>query len=198
MFKFLLIAAAFTLFAANVSAQNYVVDAKASNLKWLGEKVLGKHWGTVDIKDGMMTKSGNNFTGNFTIDMTTIKSDDLKDAETNAKLVGHLKSDDFFSVDKHKNSTFKLKNIKEYKAKKNEKGNYWVTGDLTIKGITNEIGFPAEIKFDSNGFKADASFTINRAKWDVRFGSGSFFDNLGDKTIYDDIKFDLLLVGKVK
>ena len=188
---------ALAFLAGSLTAQEYKIDAKASNLKWVGEKVLGKHWGTVNIKDGGMTKSGNNFNGNFTIDMTTLKVDDLEDAGTNAKLVGHLKSDDFFSVVKYNTSTFKLKGIKDYTPKKDEKGNHWVTGDLTIKGITHEIGFPAEISFDSNGFKANANFTINRTKWDIRYGSGSFFDNLGDKTIKDDIKFELKLVGNI-
>lgn len=199
MVKYLSIAIAlFAIISTNLFAQDYIIDSKASGLKWTGEKVTGKHWGTVNIKDGGMTKSGNNFSGNFTIDMTSIKVDDLKDAETNGKLLGHLKSDDFFSVAKHNTSTFKLKGIKDYKPKKDEKGNHWVTGDLTIKGITHEIGFPAEIKFDGKGFKADAKFTINRAKWDIRYGSGSFFDNLGDKTIYDDIKFELSLAGTTK
>ncbi|MBX3044272.1 MAG: YceI family protein [Candidatus Kapabacteria bacterium] len=195
---FMTVALALAFFGSAVLAQDYAVDSKASNLKWTGEKVLGKHWGTVQIKTGEMKKTGSNFTGTFTIDMTTIKVDDLKDEATNAKLLGHLKSDDFFSVDKHNTSTFKLKSIKDYTPKKDEKGKHWVTGELTIKGITHEIGFPAEINFDGNGFKANANFTINRAKWDIRYGSGSFFDNLGDKAISDDIKFELSLAGKIK
>lgn len=186
------------LFVGNMTANEYKIAPKASSLKWLGEKVGKNHYGTVGIKDGSMTKSGNNYSGTFTIDMTTIKVDDIKDAGMNGKLLGHLQSDDFFSVQNHKTATFKLKSIKDYKPKKDEKGNHWVTGDLTIKGITHEIGFPAEIKFDGNGFKADAKFSINRAKWEIKYGSGSFFDNLGDAMISDDIKYELKLVGKVK
>lgn len=199
MYKiFVLAVAALALLGVELSAQSFTVDASASSLKWVGEKVLGKHNGTVNIKDGAMTKSGSDFSGVFTIDMTSIKNEDLTDASYNAKLIGHLKSDDFFSVAKHNTATFKLKSIKDYKPKKDEKGKHWVTGELTIKGISNEIGFPAEINFSDSGFKADAKFSIDRSKWDIRYGSGSFFDNLGDKTIYDEIKFELSLLGKVK
>ncbi|MDX9789715.1 MAG: YceI family protein [Candidatus Kapaibacterium sp.] len=198
MIRFFLMALiALATVGASINAQTFSVDVNSSKLKWTGEKVTGKHFGTVKIKDGTMTKSGNNFSGYFTIDMTTIKVDDIKDEKTNAKLLGHLKSDDFFSVAKFNNAVFKLKGIKEYTPKKSEKGNHWVSGELTIKGITHDIGFPAVLSFDSNGFKAEADFTIDRSKWDVRYGSGSFFDNLGDATIYDDIKFELTLSGKV-
>lgn len=197
MIKYFVLAAALLAFLSiEMSAQNYSVDASSSSLKWFGEKVLGKHNGSVNIKDGTMTKSGKSFSGNFSIDMTSITNEDLKDAEYNAKLIGHLKSDDFFSVAKHNTATFKLKNIKDYTPKKGEQGKHWVTGDLTIKGITNEIAFPANITFTDKGFNADAKFSIDRTKWDIRYGSGSFFDNLGDKTIYDEIKFNLSLVGK--
>lgn len=182
----------------NVFSQEYIVDAKKSKLEWLGEKISSKHYGTVDIKDGMLKKEVSNFSGIFNIDMTSIKNIDLKDPQYNNKLIGHLKSDDFFSVDKFQTATFKLKSIKEAKSKKDAKITHTVTGDLTIKGITNEISFPAKFNFNSNGFTANAKFAINRSKWDIRFGSGSFFDNLGDKMIYDDIQFTLTLVGKTK
>ena len=199
MFRFLgIMAVAFTIFAGSSLAQDYRVDAGASLLKWKGEKIGKQHYGTIDIKDGYLTKTGDNFSGEFRVDMTTMKNDDIKDAEYNAKLIGHLKSDDFFSVEKHNTTTFKIKSISSYKPKKDQYGNYWVKGDLTIKGITNEIGFPAELKFDSKGFTAKADIVIDRSKWDVRYGSGSFFDNLGDKMISDDIKFELSLVGNVR
>lgn len=199
MIRFLgILLVAFTMFAGSLLAQDYRVDAAASLLKWKGEKIGKQHYGTIDIKDGTLTKSDDNFSGEFKVDMTTIKNDDITDAEYNAKLIGHLKSDDFFSVEKFNTTTLKIKSISSYKPKKDQYGNYWVKGDLTIKGITNEIGFPAELKFDSNGFTAKADIVIDRSKWDVKYGSGSFFDNLGDKMISDDIKFELSLVGKVK
>lgn len=195
---FALIVVAIATLSIGLFSQEYNVDLKGSTLKWTGEKVTGKHFGTINIKDGSFKKEVAGFSGIFNIDMNSIKIDDLKDAGTNAKLLGHLKSDDFFSVEKFAIATFKLKGIKDYSPKKGEKGKHLVTGDLTIKGITNEISFPAEVKFDNKSFKADANFTINRAKWDIRYGSGSFFDNLGDKMIYDDIKFELKLVANSK
>lgn len=178
-------------------ANNFSVDTKSSKLNWTGEKVTGKHWGTVNIKNGSVSLNGEKMTGSFEIDMTSIVADDLKkDKATHDKLVGHLKSDDFFSVDKNPTAKFTLKKADKYNPKKGENFNYMVTGDLTIKGITNEIRFPAKIDIKGKDMTAKASFTIDRSKWDVRFGSGSFFDNLGDKMIYDDIKFDLNLKGK--
>lgn len=188
--------AVFIALTLSASANNFSVDAKASKLNWTGEKVTGKHWGTVNIKNGSVSLNGEKMTGSFDIDMTSIVADDLKkDKATHDKLVGHLKSDDFFSVDKNPTAKFKLKKADKYNPKKGENFNYMVTGDLTIKGITNEIRFPAKIDIKGKNMTAKASFTIDRSKWDVRFGSGSFFDNLGDKMIYDDIKFDLNLKG---
>lgn len=189
--------AVFIALTLSAAANNFSVDAKASKLNWTGEKVTGKHWGTVNIKNGSVSLKGEKMSGSFEIDMTSIVSEDLKkDKATHDKLVGHLKSDDFFSVDKNPTAKFTLKKADKYNPKKGENYNYMVTGDLTIKGITNEIRFPAKIDIKGKDMTANASFTIDRSKWDVRFGSGSFFDNLGDKMIYDDIKFDLNLKGK--
>lgn len=175
-------------------AESYVVDTKKSELEWMGKKVLGKHWGTVNIKKGTLVKEGNKLSGEFHIDMTSIESHDLDDAKVNAKLVGHLQSDDFFSVAKHPVSKFKITSIKEQKGQ--GIANHIVTGNLTIKGITNEISFPAHIDIRGGIMTAKAEFTIDRSKWDVRYGSGSFFDNLGDNTIDDKIWFTLNLIGK--
>lgn len=195
MKKFFVITfALITAMTLNLFSQQYVIDAKKSELNWFAAKVTGKHNGKVNIKDGSLKKEVAGYSGVFTVDMTSIKVEDLKDPEYNTKLVNHLRSDDFFSVDKHKTTTFKLKSIKE---KKTKDATHTVVGDLTIKGITNEITFPAKFNFSENSFKADAKFSIDRSKWNVRYGSGSFFDNLGDATIYDDIKFELSLVGNV-
>jgi len=198
--NFVLLSLLFSLFFGfNIYAQNYETDTQKSILKWTGEKILGKHWGTVKIKNGTISNNNNKMTGSFEIDMTTIVADDLKkDKSTHDKLVGHLKSDDFFSVDKFSTSTFIIKKMDKYNPKKGENYNYMITGDLTIKGITHEIRFPAKIDINNNELKAKAEFTIDRTKWNIRYGSGTFFDNLGDKAIYDDIKFELNLIAKAK
>jgi len=193
----LTVLALFVALTLSAAANSFTIDTKSSKLNWTGEKITGKHWGTVNIKNGSVSLNGEKMSGVFEIDMTSIVSEDLKnDKSTHDKLVGHLKSDDFFSVDKHPTAKFTLKKADKYNPKKGENYNYMVTGDLTIKGITHEIRFPAKIDFNGNNMTANASFTIDRSKWDVRFRSGSFFENLGDNLIYDDIKFDLTLKGK--
>ncbi len=175
-------------------AEVYKVNAAASKLGWLGQKVSGEHHGEVKIKDGHLRVDGNRYSGEFLIDMTTIVNYDLE-GEWNARLIGHLKSDDFFSVEKHPTAVFKITKVVPYKAEEGESSTHRVTGDLTIKGITNEISFPAELTFTDAGLVAKAKFSIDRTQWDIRFRSGSFFENLGDKLIYDDMKFDLTLVA---
>ncbi len=194
-----LIAVLVFAFGANVLAQNYVINSAKSVVKWEGKKsiVPGSHNGTINIKDGTVNNNNNKFTGKFVLDMTSITNEDVKDGGLNGKLVGHLKSDDFFSVDKYPVSTFEITKI-ESKKGKSGKTNYMVTGKLTIKNITKDLSFPALINFNGNEMTAKADFTIDRSKWEVKYGSGSFFDNLGDKAISDDIKFELNLIGSSK
>lgn len=179
----------------SVSAQTtHTVNPAKSTLGWVGKKVTGQHNGTVNVKSGSLTVNGDQVTGgNFVLDMTSIKVTDIEDAETNGKLVGHLNSDDFFSVEKHKEATFKITKVE---AKKGNNGTtHVVTGDLTIKGITHSISFPAKITLAKTGFIASAKFTIDRTKWDVKYGSASVFSGIGDKAIYDDIEFDLYITS---
>jgi len=119
--------------------------------------------------------------GEFVVDMTSlVTTDDMGDSK--AKLEGHLKSDDFFGVETHPTSKLVITSVKPFNDKSST-----VTGDLTIKGITKPITFVISIYAD----KAMATLKVDRAKYDVRYGSDSFFDNLGDKTIYDE--FDLVV-----
>ncbi len=163
------------------------VNPAKSEFKWVGKKVTGQHDGKVNVKSGSLQMDGNKITGGrFVMDMRSITVEDIKDAETNGKLLGHLKSDDFFGVEKHPEATFV---IKEATPLKNNQTT--LTGDLTIKGKTHTISFPATVTNN----RAKAEFDVDRTKWDIRYGSGSFFDNLGDKAIYDDftVKMDLVL-----
>ena len=163
--------------------QSFTVDTKSSTLEWRGEKVTGYHTGTVNISEGKMdVEDGRITNGNFTIDMTSIENTDIEDAGTKAKLIGHLKSDDFFSVSTHKTANFNLTSFRPMKVDENG-NNYMVKGELTIKGITNEISFPANVKIDGEQMVAIADVTFDRTKWKVRYGSGSFFDSLGDNMI---------------
>ncbi len=166
------------LLALNVNAQKYSVDTKASKVTWLGEKIGGEHKGTIQLISGEFTEKGNKIvSGSFVIDMTTIKDTDLDDEGYRAKLEGHLKSDDFFGVANYPTAKLVITSGESFKS-----GKAKVKGDLTIKGKTNPIEFEVEKKGDSYLGK----MVVDRSKYDVRYGSKSFFDNLGDKVIDDE------------
>ncbi|VAV85762.1 Rhodanese-like domain protein [hydrothermal vent metagenome] len=158
------------------------IKIEKSNVVWKGYQVTGSQKGVLALKSGFLNfKADKLIGGKFTIDMTTITSTD-QSGEYKQKLEGHLKSDDFFSVKTHPTATLVFNKVKHL-----GKNSYSVTGDLTIKGITNSINFEISIY----GKKASASLKIDRAKYNVRYGSTSFFDNLKDKAIYDE--FDLIV-----
>ena len=152
-----------------------------SKVVWKGYKVTGSHEGTITIKSGTLEfESEKLIGGEFVIDMTSIIVTDLE-GEYKGKLEGHLKSDDFFGVAAHPTASLVFTEVKT-----SGKNSYNVTGNLTIKGKTNPISFSISIY----GSKATATLKVDRSKYDVKYGSASFFDNLKDKTIYDE--FDLV------
>lgn len=176
--------------AANLNTYN--VDVTASNIIWNGYKVTGQHSGTVKLKNGNLTFNNNQLNGgSFEIDMNSITCTDL-DAEYGGKLVGHLKSDDFFGVAKYPTAKFVITRA----IPQDTKGNYKIVGNLTIKQTTKEIKFAANLSESNGKVTATGKITIDRSEYDVRFGSGSFFDNLGDKTIYDEFDLNVTLVAK--
>jgi len=176
------------LITAIMNAQEKLnADKEKTTLHWLGEKVLGEHNGTVMLQDGWLTWKDNKIvSGEFTIDMTTIKDDD-----GNANLERHLKSDDFFGVEKYPASKLVITESTPF-----DKGTAVVKGNLTIKGITNPIEFKAAMQKKDDGTWFFANIIIDRTKFNIRYGSGSFFDNLGDKTIYDEFKLKVNLLVK--
>ncbi|MEJ1223770.1 YceI family protein [Sediminicola sp. 1XM1-17] len=172
-----------TAFATpQVDVEKKEVKTSESTVTWKGYKVTGSHYGTINLKEGALMFDGDKLTGGeFVVDMTSLISTDLE-GESKGKLEGHLKSDDFFGVEKNPTSTLVFTNVKA-----TGKNSYKVSGDLTIKGKTNPVTFDVSVY----GNKATATMKVDRSKYDVRYGSGSFFDNLGDKTIYDE--FDLVV-----
>lgn len=183
--------AALLLTAFVTPKETYKINTSASTIGWVGKKVTGQHNGTVKVAGGTLEVTNGKITGGeFSIDMNSIVCEDLKDAATNAKLIGHLKSDDFFSVANHPTATFKIKHANPG-AVKDGKQMYRIAGNLTIKGITKHVEFDAETKTEGNKMMAMAAFKIDRSKWDIKYGSGSFIDDIGDKMIYDDIELTL-------
>ncbi|HEX5111226.1 MAG TPA: YceI family protein [Saprospiraceae bacterium] len=180
-----------TSFAASAIARNpddeYVkINSSASSIAWTAKKVTGQHTGTVMIKEGsLQVKKGVLTGGHITIDMTSIKNSDMS-GEYAGKLEDHLKSDEFFSVTK-----FPVANLIILESKSMGNHQYHVKANVTIKGITQPVEFDTTFKPEGKMYKADATITIDRTLFDVRYGSGKFYENLGDKTIYDN--FDLVV-----
>lgn len=169
----------------------YKVDQQQSKLVWTGKKVTGEHTGLVPISGGTVLVDGGKLKGgSFDIDLKALTVTDLTDPDSNAKLVGHLKADDFFSVANHPTAKFVITSVQPASA-----GTYAVTGDLTIKGITNPVTFPARVTTASDKLTATARITVDRTKYNIKFRSKSFFENLGDKAIYDDFTLDLTLIA---
>jgi polyisoprenoid-binding protein YceI len=184
-------AAALVLMAATVS-NVFKVDSGASKIAWRGEKVTGFHTGFVSVKEGTLTYADGKLTGGaFEIDMNSITCTDL-DAETGAKLVGHLKSADFFGSDKFPVARYVITKAIPL----DTKGNYKIIGNLTIKETTKEVKFNAFVAEKGDVIAANGKITIDRSDYDVRFGSGAFFENLGDKTIYDEFTLDVTLAAR--
>lgn len=171
--------------AATSAQQKLTANIEKTKLQWLGEKVTGQHNGTVNLKEGVLSWKDNRITGGeFQIDMNTIK-----DAEGNERLEGHLKSDDFFGVEKYPLTKLILTGSESF-----EKGTAIVKGNLTIKDITNPVEFTAAVQKKEDGTWFYANIIVDRSKYNIRYGSGKFFDNLGDKIIYDEFKIKVAML----
>lgn len=175
----------------SLSAWSGNIDTSKSEVTWTGSKVIGdSHVGNVKVKDGEVKyKNGEPTSANVVIDMTTITNNDLKDPKWNKKLVGHLNSDDFFSTSKYKTATLDAKSIKKASDKF-----YFVTGDLKIKGKSNPVKVKVEVLEDKKDYQVvKADFEFDRTKWGIKYNSGSFFSDLGDKMIADEVKLSVKL-----
>ena len=166
------------------------INVIKSNVKWYGDEITGKqHYGSLKFKEGNIILTGTGkisdkiISGNFIVDMTSLNVEDMTGRGKNS-LEGHLKSDDFFSVSK-----FNYAYLKILKSNDPVNGVQTINGDLIIKGISHPVTFTMEL----NGKKAKSNLIFDRTKYDVKFRSGNFFQNLGDKLIYDDIKLEVSL-----
>ena len=184
-----------SFFAASLmSAQKkYTADPSATVIDWKGDKKIGSfHVGTIDLKSGWLNVEGNALTGGeFVVDMNSIKNSDVKDDNMRAKLIGHLKSDDFFGVEKFPVSKLVITGSSKFNG-----GKALVKGNLTIKEATHPVEFTVTESKESTAFTYSAEIVFDRSLYDVRFGSGKFFSNLGDNTINDEIKLNVKLVVK--
>ena len=171
-------------------AQTFKADASKSSVAWLAKKVTGQHDGDVKLTSGTLTlDKGEVKSGTFEVGMTTMTVKDLT-GEYADKLMGHLKSDDFFSVEKFPKATLVIT-----EGKKEATGGYLLKGNLTIKGITKPVTFPATITTVGNVLTATSAITVDRTAYDIKYGSASFFDSLGDKAIDNNFLLTVKLVA---
>jgi polyisoprenoid-binding protein YceI len=176
-------------------ASALTVDPAKSTMTWQAKKVGGEHMGNVKISKGVINIDADKLVGgNFVMDMTSITDTDITNETFNKKLVDHLKSEDFFSVEKHPNSTFKITKVAPIANAKAGEANYTITGDLTIKGITNPVTFPATVKVSGNNAEATAKFDIDRTKWDIKYRA-AIIGTAADKIIEDTFTIDLKVVA---
>jgi len=164
---------------------SYIVDKENSIVNWTGRRIASSHSGTVKIKSGKINIVENNNLENSSIiiDMSSIKDNDGSE-----RLEQHLKSEDFFAVNNYPEAQIVIKEIEDISG-----NNYHITSDLTIKGITKEITFPAKVSISHGNLEAEASFEIDRSEFEVRYGSNTFFSDLGDKAIKNEIEFQIIL-----
>jgi polyisoprenoid-binding protein YceI len=167
----------------------FIIDTKESVVAWTGSSVHGKHTGYVYISKGeSMIENGQLVGGTVEVGMSTIEDDDHR---SDNNLIKHLKDADFFDVKKFPFSTIAITKVESINGE-----NKKVTGNLTIKGITHPVTFPAKIEVKGGIVKANGKLVIDRTKWDVRYKSGKFFDNLKDQAIADSIEFQIEIVAK--
>ncbi len=174
-----------------IETVTYKAVVAESEITWAGTRPGKTHDGTLSISDGSFVfEDGKLTAGDFTLNMKTIKVLDIKPGKNNTKLVTHFNSADFFDVTKHPTGKFQITGST---AKDNKT---LVQGKLTLKGITKDVSFLADIT--NNGSSAtikSSEFKIDRTEWDIKFRSGSYFDDLKNKLIYDDITITVNVKG---
>lgn len=173
------------------------IDTTTSTINWTGRKVTGEHKGTIKISKGEVNLDGEKIVGGkFDIDMKTIVDVDLTDPEWNTKLITHLKSADFFDIEKFPASKFEITSVAPFKDEKKPGLNFTVNGNLTMKDVTKGISFPGKINVSNGVVTAEAEFDVDRTDWGIKYGSGKFFDNLGDKMINDTFTLSFKINAK--
>ena len=176
-----------TAMLAEYDDVTYTVNVDESTIEWQGFEPTGTHNGSINRESGTYTTySGTIQSSAFVIAMSSIK-----ESEDNARLEGHLKSADFFDIEKFPTAGFKISGLVS------KDGNTMLSGNLTIKDTTNNVTFPVTVVLEDDTLTLSSEvFTIDRSKWNVRYGSKSFFDNLKDKFINDDIELKIVIKAK--
>ncbi len=176
---------------SDLGTVSHKVSASSSKVNWKAHKVTGSHEGFLGVKSAELVYTDGSLTGgSFVLDATSITVTDLS-GKYKGDLEGHLKSPDFFAVGEYPEAKFVITKV----VSRGAKGEYKVVGNLTIKGITKEIKFNTTVVEKAGApVSASAEFEVDRTDFNVKYGSGSFFDDLGDKTIYDEFELKISLV----
>jgi polyisoprenoid-binding protein YceI len=170
-----------------METQKFEILSAQSNIDWVGRKVTGAHNGTIAVKEGKLTLTDGKLTGGrFIIDTSSIKILDVADPATNSQFAGHLASDDFFSIDKYPEATLEIAEVID---------NH-VEGELTIKDITQPIGFDVMIDINGDILTATGQLVVDRTEYNMKFRSGNFFKDLGDNLIYNDFDLNVSITAK--
>lgn len=180
---------------AQLKDGKFNIDYKASTINWSAQKVTGSgHQGTIRVSSGqVVVAKGAVTSGKVKVDMNGMTCTDLTDAEMNANLINHLKSPDFFNTAAFPDANFEVVSVK---AQADKSGNtHMVTGKFTIKGITKELSFPAKITGDEKQVIISGTMNLDRSLFDVKYGSSTFFESLGDKAINNEIKLTFNFVA---
>lgn len=171
-------------------AQTIKIDTEKSTITWTGKKIGGQHTGFIKFKNGSLELSdGHIIGGTLIVDMATITNTDLTNTEYNKKLVNHLMSEDFFGVQRFPTASITLSNVSSFK-----NGKASARGKITIKENTEDISF--DIYKEGNSYTTNVD--IDRSRYSVRYGSPSFFNNLGDKAIDDIFNLKVVIVTNKK
>ncbi|MGI4735292.1 MAG: YceI family protein [Janthinobacterium lividum] len=176
----------------------YKVQPQLSTLGWEGKAVTHGHNGTMQFTTGDLEVRNNMVVGGVvTVDMKSMKATDITDAENQTKFVGHMSSDDFFGVEKNPTSTFKITSVTPIAGAKADADNATIAGDMTIKGVTQKVSFPAKVGVKNGVAAATGKLTIDRTKYGLKYGSKTFFDSIGDKAIYDTFDLTFNVIAKM-
>ena len=188
-----------TVFVSILTAADTLqVDMENSQIKWIGRKVTGEHSGTLNLSGGWVVLDKNSInSGKFIFDMASISNTDIESPEWKQKLEDHLKSEDFFHTDSFPHAILEIKG-RQSLIIENSKISDQILADLTIRGITHEIKFPFDLTQSQNNFNAEGSVDIDRTLYNIQYKSGKFFDELGDKLIYDNFTVQFIVQTKGK
>jgi len=178
----------------------FTLNTGQSTLGWKGTKSRGGHYGVIEMVDGSINTDGDEIIGgNFTIDMNTIVCEDLTNENMNQRLIGHLVSEDFFYTEKYPKAFFKVTGVEKQMSEKDGfSANHMVTGDLTIRGNTKQISFPADITMEEDRIYAKTGeIMLDRTQWNVNTQTKKVIARMTDRYIDDvmivslDLKFDV-------